>query len=257
MLVCDLGILRSAGTYNFDDLGCISVAKNALNLLLSKNVDGIIYVGCKTREIKRLSEGYNTPIVYAYCYSRENNAPSIIFENENISYEMTKYLIEKGHERIGIIAGQEDNMQVRDRLVGVQRAHFDAGILYNPGNIQYGDWNDSASGYNCMPTLLKNNITAVFCLNDLIASGVYDYALSHGIRIPQELSVVGFDNRLFSSALYPKLTTVALPLQEIGKEAINQLERVLCEKDYVCDPNLILINCTMVRRDSVVDLRGA
>jgi len=169
---------------------------------------------------------------------------------------MIKDLIEKGHKQIGIIAGQETNIQVRDRLVGVQRAHFDAGILYNPNNIQYGDWEQSVSGYNCMPMLLKNNVTAVFCLNDVIASGVYDYALSHGIKIPRELTVVGFDNQLFSAVLYPKLTTIGLPLEEIGHETINQMERIFCDKDYISKTNIIVMDCKMVLRDSVADLLG-
>lgn len=250
-LICNLGMVKGSGTYDFDETECTSVAKNAVRLLLSKGVDGIIYVGCQSREIKHLSAGFDTPFVYAYCYSRENDAPSIIYDDENISYELTRFLIQKGHTNIGIITGVEDNPHVRARLLGFQKAHYDSEVLYNPNNIVHGDLNDSDSGFHCMPALLENQVTAVFCMNDIIAVGVYDFAISHDIRIPKQLAVVGFDNQAISSVLNPRLTTVSLPLCEIGAEAVEQMEKLLSDKNYRCIPNIISLNSSIVIRDSV------
>ena len=254
ILIYNLGLIATSGTYDFDELECAAQAKNAVNLLLSKDVSGIIYVGCQSREIKYLSAGYASPFVYAYCYSHVNNAPSLVYDDENISYELTRHLLENGHANIGIISGQEDNIHARNRVVGFQKAHYDAGILYNPNNILRGNWNDPVTGYNCIPQLLDNKITAVYCMNDVIAVGVYDYALSHGIKIPEELSVVGFDNQQISNVLYPRLTTVALPLCEIGVQAVEQMDRVMKGKD-LCEPNIITLGCNIIFRDSVANLR--
>ena len=250
-LMYNLSLFKTSGTYHFDEIECIESARNAVTFLLSKEVDGIIYVGCQSREIKHLSDGYEKPFVYAYCYSFENHAPSVIYDDRNISYEMTSFLIQKGHEKIGIISGSEGNAHVQERLIGFQNAIFDAGILYNPNTVLYGDMDDPDSGYRCIEDLLAHKITAVFCMNDVIAGGVYDYALSHGIKIPEQLAVAGFDNQVISSVLYPRLTTVALPLDEIGKEAVLQMGKMLQDKNYVCEPNIITLSGKIIYRDSV------
>ena len=256
IITMNLGILRSEGTYDFDEMECISLARNAVNILLSKGISGIIYIACKNREIRYLSDGYSTPFVYAYCYAADKSIPSIIYENEKIAYELAQYLIDNGHTKIGIISELTDNVQAQSRLVGIQRAHFDAGILYNPDNIQRGDWNDANSGFKSVQALLKHDVTAVICLNDIIASGVYDYAFTSGIRIPDELSVVGFDNQMFAQKISPKLTTVDLPLNEIGYEAMLQIVRLVTSKEDKSDSNLFVIPCKLIIRDSVANRKS-
>jgi DNA-binding LacI/PurR family transcriptional regulator len=255
VLMTDLGVVRKSSGYSVDELHCAGLARNAVNLLFSQGLDGIIYLACQSREIRHLADGYSLPFVYAYCYSNDNHAPSVVYDDRSAAYELIKHLIDNGHKNIGILSGPESNIHVRDRLLGYQAALFDAGILYNP-NIQYrGDWDDPNFAFSSMDKFSKNEITAVFCMNDVMAGGVFDYALSHGIRIPQDLSVVGFDNQSISTALYPKLTTVALPLQEIGREAISQMEKLLYDRSYSIQPNVIKIPCHPIFRDSVAKVK--
>lgn len=255
VLISNLGMVSSAGTLGFDELECITAAKNSVNLFLANGAAGIIYVGCKNREIKYLCAGYSTPFVYAYCYSHENHAPSVVYDNENATHSLVKHLISLGHTNIGIIMGPENNEHVYGRLVGYQKAHFEAGILYNPGNLIRTDWDDPESGYRCVPPLLENQVTAIFCMNDTLAEGVFNYAHSHGIRLPSELSVVGFDNKDIASAFYPKLTTVAMPLRGIGEEAVRQMELLLSGKAPEAPSHIITLGCDLVLRDSVADIR--
>lgn len=255
VLMTNLGIVRKSSGYSVDEFRCAALAQNAVNLLLSQNLDGIIYIACQSREIRHLADGYSLPFVYAYCYSKDNHAPSVVYDDQSAAYQLIKHLIDNGHRNIGILSGPENNIHVRDRLLGYQAALFESGILYNP-NIQYrGDWDDPSFAFSSMDELLKNEITAVFCMNDVLAGGVFDYALSHGIRIPQDLSVVGFDNQSTSTALYPKLTTVALPLQEIGEEAIVQMGNLLFDRNYAIHPNVITISCRPIFRDSVARIK--
>ncbi len=252
MLLINLGIHSETET---DEFEYMRIAKNALNVLLAKNVDGIIYVANQCREVKNLVDGYATPVVYAYCSGNNENSVSVIYKNGKIAYNMTKHLIEKGHKNIGIIAGLENNIHVQDRIVGIQKAHFDAGILYNPRNIERGDWNCTASGYNCIQRLLNNDVTAVFCLNDILAVGVYEYAADNRIKIPKDLSVVGFDDRDCARFLYPKLTTVALPLKKIGESCVQNMSILLQDKDLLNDNTNIKLDCEIVFRDSVARLK--
>jgi len=253
VLIADLA-LADGGFLNWDDVECATQAKNAVNLLLSKNLSGIIYVACQSREIRHLSDGYSVPFAYAYCYSNDNKAPSVIYDDALAAYQLVKHLIDNGHKTIGILSGPENNTHVRERLHGYQTAMFESGILYNP-NIQCrGDWDDPTFGYDSMEAMLEQGVTAVFCMNDVMAGGVFDYALSHGIAIPKDLSVVGFDNQSISTALYPKLTTVALPLREIGAETVAQMDKMLGDKGYVCEPHTVTIPCRPIFRDSVANI---
>ena len=91
----------------------------------------------------------------------------------------------------------------------------DEGLLYDPELIYYGDWGRE-SGHTGAEVLLKKQVTAIFCMNDLMAGGCYDWADESGIKIPQEISVAGYDNRELSSYYKPPLSTTELPLHDIG-----------------------------------------
>jgi LacI family transcriptional regulator len=133
----------------------------------------------------------------------------------------------------------------------MQKAHYEAGILYNPGNHVKGDWNDPQEGYRCMSQLKEQKVSAVFCMNDVIAAGVYKYALENGIQIPQALSVVGFDNQVIASVLCPGLTTVALPLDRIGVEAVARMEELIAGREA---SGVATLRCEAVYRESVFRL---
>ena len=159
---------------------------------------------------------------------------------------------------IGIIAGRENNIHTGCRLRGYQKALFEEHILYNPNLVCYGDW-ERASGYRLAQKLVKEGATAIFCLCDRMAGGVYDYFREQGIRVGDDISVAGFDNQELSAYFAPGLTTMGINLSEIGTEAAAVLlERLQLEEDE--KPKGILekkIPCTMIRRESVKRAAGS
>ena len=157
------------------------------------------------------------PAVMAYGYTQSGKVPSVVVDDEHGAYEAVQYLIERGHKQIGVITGKNDSIHMQARLVGYQKALRDNGLMYNPEFIYYGDWNREA-GYNGTEKLLDRGVTAIFCMNDIMAGGVYDRADELGLRIPEDISVVGYDNRELSSYYKPPLTTITLPLHDIGIE---------------------------------------
>lgn len=239
--------------YSKDDY--YEVVRREIKKLMQKQVEGIIYVAAHERPILCIPENLPIPAVMAYGYSRTPKVPSVVVDDRHGAYEITKYLIENGHTKIGVIMGKADSIHAQSRLVGYQEALFDSGILYSPGFVTEGDWNRE-SGYEGITKLLAKNITAVFCMNDLMAGGVYDRLAELGMTVGEDLSVVGYDNRELSSYYNPPLTTIDLPLHDIGYRAseimIEMLEgREISEEDSVC-----AVECTRRIRKSVKDISG-
>ena len=224
------------------------IVLDMVNEMLSKQVDGILYIGCHSHVIASLSSKPDTRFVCAYCYSKDKAIPSIIYDDRKAAYKVAEHLISKGHKKIGIIAGEKDSSHTNNRLIGFQEALFDNKIPYNPKLTHYGEW-EHDHGFNTMPLLMKENITAVFAHNDLIALGVIDYCNQNGIEIGKDIALIGFDNREISSVCRPTLSTVSLPLFEIGETAAAiMLDSI--EKGTIPEDPQILLNCTIIERES-------
>ena len=141
---------------------------------------------------------------------------------------LTQHLTSLGHRRIGVITGWTYMTAAIDRLAGYNAALVDVGIPPQPDLVVEGDWN-LESGYIAIQKLLQleNRPTAVFALNDQMAVGALRALSDAGVRVPEEISVVGFDDTLIASATSPGLTTVHQPLQEMGRIAVSVLYRML------------------------------
>lgn len=217
--------------YNREDY--FGLVKQEIRKLMAKQVEGIIYVTAHERIMHCIPDNLPIPAVMAYGYTQSGKVPSVVVDDEHGAYEAVQYLIERGHKQIGVITGKNDSIHMQARLVGYQKALRDNGLMYNPEFIYYGDWNREA-GYNGTEKLLDRGVTAIFCMNDIMAGGVYDRADELGLRIPEDISVVGYDNRELSSYYKPPLTTITLPLHDIGYRAaevmIDLLDKKLCRK---------------------------
>ena len=106
----------------------------------------------------------------------------------------------------------------QSRLEGYQKALFEGGILYDPDMVTYGDW-DRQSGYENTDILLEKGATAIFCMNDFMAGGAYDRLEELGLHAGKDVAVAGYDNREMACYEKPPLTTMALPLHDIGYKA--------------------------------------
>ncbi len=236
-----------------------SVIDPVLKDVLSAQVDGIIYVAGHARIIQTFNNNCEVPVVMCYAFSESPKIPSVVIDDEHASYEMVSYLTGKGHERIGFVGGRIDNIHTAQRLLGYQKAMFEKGLLFDPKLIYYGDWSRK-SGYEGAKELLKQNVTALFGISDLMTGGIYDYLYEKGIEIGKDISVAGFDNESISAFFRPQLTTMELPLRAIGKKSaellLDKLESEQGETRIPDKPQVERMPCRFIRRDSVTEVNG-
>ena len=231
-----------------------SVLQPILQELLSIKVDGIMYVAGHCRDINYFKSDFKIPAIIVYALSASSRFPSVVFDDEKGSYDITKYLISKGHRKIGVIAGSASNLHTQKRGLGYQKALFEEQILFNPDWIRHGDW-DRMSGYIQAERLVKEDVTAIFCMNDLMAAGVYDYLYENNLTVGRDISIVGYDNNEISEYLRPKLTTNDIPLKNIGRTAAEYFIKSLEEEsDSDKHHEIIKLPCNMVVRESVSNI---
>jgi LacI family transcriptional regulator len=154
----------------------------------------------------------------------DEEAPAVAAANLQGAYRATEYLVELGHRRIGFITGAMDQICAQDRLEGYKAALADQGIAFDPDMVREGDFFQPL-GYVGASALLElpHPPTAIFASNDVSASGVMEAVREHGLRIPGDVSVVGFDDIPQAAHVHPPLTTVRQPLEEMGRAATRML----------------------------------
>ena len=214
-----------------------------------------MYVAGHGRIINCFPDDFKIPAMVVYAYSKSPRFTSVVIDDEKGGYDVTRYLICKGHRKIGVIAGTADNMHTQKRSLGYQKALFEYGIPYNPDWIRYGIW-ERESGYEQCRTLIKEDITAIFCMNDDMAAGVYDYLYEHGIKAGEDISLVGYDNMEISGYLNPTLTTNEIPFADIGTKSAEIMIKSLMEYNECCEAaEVVKIPCRIIERNSVRELK--
>jgi LacI family transcriptional regulator len=190
------------------------------------------------------------PYVLIDQFGIDENDLTVTAANFEGGYEATKHLIEYGHRRIGIITGWMDMVSARDRLNGYIKALADHHIPYDDELVYKGDFTQ-LSGFHGTNRLLDNDHppSAVFASSDLTAMGVMDAVRGRNMKVPDELSVVGFDDVPMSSVLVPKLTTVRQPLIKMGQRA-TQMLLDLIQKPNEDQESLILPTRLMIREST-------
>jgi len=219
--------------------------------MMSKQVEGIIYIGCHCREITYLPEIRTVPFVYAYCYNSDRSIPSVIYDDEKAAYDITNLFIQNGHTKIGLICGWFNSFHTQERLRGFQKCLFEKGIPYDNRLTVFGNW-ERESGYELGGQLIEKGVTAIFSLNDSMASGVYDYCADHNLTVGNDISLAGFDNKDISQAYRPQLTTVAPPLYEIGQKSA---QIVIQKIDGIDEKqNHFKLPCHIIKRGSIKNI---
>ena len=221
---------------------------DAVDKMISMRVDGIIYLGSHSHSVFSLPKPDNIHCVCAYCYSTDPLIPSVQYNDRLAACQATELLIKAGHKNIGMIAGPSSSVHTTARMLGCQEALFTNGIPYNPAFTLHGDWGRD-QGYNLAEQLIKAGVTAIFAHNDLMALGVIDYCNKCGLTVGKDIALIGFDNREISSVCRPSLSTVALPLYEIGYTAAEMLLDVL-EGTPPKHNSKVFLDCTVIERES-------
>jgi LacI family transcriptional regulator len=184
--------------------------------------------------------------------SNDASVPSVVPDEVGGGRTATEELIRHGHTRIGLLNNVDDIPATRGRLAGYRAALDDAGLAFDQRLVVNGR-SETEGGLQAARKLLSatDRPTALFCFNDRMAMGAYHAAAELGLRIPEDLSVVGFDNQeLIAEGLRPVLTTVALPHYEMGAWAVETLTAQI-EGRELTGPRQVELNCPLVPRNSV------
>lgn len=199
--------------------------KDGIDFLLSRNCDALIlHVEAVSDEyLIQLSKG-KVPIVIINRFIEELADNCIHLNNELGGYLATQSMIEMGHKSIAYISGPTSKLDSNQRLEGHKRALQDAGLNYNEELVTVGDFQQSGGSYGITELFTKNiPFSAVVCGNDEMASGAMATARAHNKQLPDDLSIIGFDNIVYSGYLYPTLTTIDYPINKMGHMAAQHI----------------------------------
>ena len=192
--------------------------KKGVDFLNDRNCDALIlFVDAISDDyLIKLSKS-KTPFVILNRLIPEISGNCFYLDNELGGYLAAKYLIEKGHENIAYISGPKTKQDTKERLIGHKKALTEAGIPFKENLIFEGDYSTN-SGRKCFNDLIENKIifTAVACANDEMASGAMRGARDNKYLVPEQCSIIGFDNNFFGEYLYPRLTTINYPINEMA-----------------------------------------
>jgi len=221
--------------------------REILSRLMENQVDGLI----ATITDESLFGALDVPVVLFNSERPTLGCSQVAYNECKGGFLATKHLISLGHRRIACLTGEPGKGSMRPdspRVDGYFWAFAETGLPAPEDSLFTGDYLDAQSGYDQLDRILEGGFTALFCCNDLMAYGVYRRATEIKLRIPRDLSIVGFDDLSYSSLLTPALTTIQQSGARMGREAA---ERLLHELN---DPNAphqsIRFEPTLVARDS-------
>ncbi len=225
--------------------------KAAVEMLLERQVEGIIYATMYHRPVRLPETLREAPTVLLDCYSGDHSYPSVVPNEVRGGQTATEVLLKKGHRRIGLINNIDPIPATLGRLEGYRAALEAYGVPYDEA-LTSADVSIPDGGYRCAIQLMKlpQPPTAIFCFNDRMAMGAYDAIRKLDLKIPDDVAVMGFDNQeIIAAHLYPPLSTMELPHYQMGAWAINQLLKMIDSPEEV-DPIQHTIECRLIERAS-------
>jgi LacI family repressor for deo operon, udp, cdd, tsx, nupC, and nupG len=215
-------------------------------LCATRQADGIITL---LPHLPQVASAGPIPLVNACEYFRDNSVTKVLVDNRKAAQEATGYLVSLGHRDIAFLSGPMNTQICVDRDTGYELALRTAGLSRNPKLTIVGDFSIE-SGIRAVEELLaeKQPVTAVFCANDEMAMGAMRAFKGHGLRIPEDISVIGFDDIRYARHADPPLTTVAQPKEALGREAMTLLLEIL--EDPNAPPRKVVLPTELIVRES-------
>ncbi len=232
------------------------VEARAINIMREHQVEGIIYATMYHRAIKRSQFPEDVPVILVNCFADDRSLPSIVPDEVGGGRLATETLLKHGHRRIGFVNVAAKEPAPLGRLEGYRQALAQYGIPFDEALVRFVEEpfeGLATSTYDCVLSLLQlsDPPTGIFCFNDMMALGAYDAVRKANLRIPDDVAIIGFDNvEILAAQIHPPLTTIELPLFEMGQLAIRML---LGEVDTTQDgrPVQRIIECPLIMRRSV------
>jgi LacI family transcriptional regulator len=226
------GIEEIGRMYNYDIVLCSSYGSQEtelrfIQLLMQKQVEGVIIVS----EIYNIQVGdyinnYNRPFVYINRFYNVFGTPTVTIDNELASNTMVEHLIELGHKNILYITQDKDSELTVEKykMIGYTNSIENIGVKPLIHKIKgYKIEDGYNSGEDVLAVIKANNITAVYCYQDEIAIGLINYFYDNNVKVPEDISVVGYGDISLASIYRPKLTTIKEPYYDIGAVAIRRI----------------------------------
>ncbi len=235
-------VLLVANTEGNDD-----AESDAIAMMLEHKVRGIVYSTWYHREVALPAGLTETDYVLVNCFAAGSGSRAVVPDEVAGGREATRMLLDRGHRRVAMINTRTPSPARRGRLEGYRQALAAAGVPFDAALVIDAQ-PDQEGGFAAVDELLAKKVTAVFCHNDRVAMGVYDGLRERGLRIPEDLAVVGFDDQeIIAAHLRPPLSTIALPHYELGAAGV----RVLLDVDQPVDGPPVTIDCPPVHRQSI------
>ncbi len=200
------------------------IESEAINDLNNRKIDGIIFVESWHRSSKEIRDKTDKPFVFVHRLFHNQLENTIRVDEIYGARLATGHLAGLGHCKIAYINGPKDWDASKKRLQGYRQELAERNIPFYPEFVQHGDW-EAGGGYAAGQTLLglPDRPTAIFAANDLMAAGAMYAIQDAGLRTPQDIAIVGYDDRYFARIVRPAITTVTLPAEEMGQESARLL----------------------------------
>lgn len=245
--------LRAADKHVIISVGrnCLETEKDAVEFLISRNCDALI-MHAEALSDEYLLELNQSKLPVALVNRQVEGLPEACtsLDNEKGGYLATRHLLELGHKDIAYISGPTDKCDASLRLEGHKRALSEAGLPINPQLIFNGDYSEEDGKIGLLELMARDvPFTALVCANDWMASGAISCARDLGMSLPQDLSIVGFDDVVFAHHVFPRLTTVSNPIAEMAemsaKYILNKVYGQANNVQLYFEPSLVVRESTV------------
>lgn len=222
------------------------------NSVLNKKVDGIIVLGQFKEDYVSALLAMEIPTVFLDFYSVRNDVETVLADNFFGAYTITNYLIQNGHRKIGFVGTIAATSSIQDRFLGCCKSHIEHKLRVNPSWIieDRGEDGTLLAEFS-LPTELP---TAFFCNCDETAYRLIEQLKSRGYSVPGDISVVGYDNHIYSTISNPRITTIDVNSYYMSHEAVEIMIRKIRDNNYRC--GRVLVTGQLIERDSVKNLRS-
>ena len=240
-----------ANIYDYNIILCNSDSdlekeKEYLRVLKEKMVDGVLYMSSSLEpEIVELIKELELKTVLVVTTDKDKTFPSVSIDNREAAYDATMHLLNNGNKKVAYIGVHKDEVNAAAvRYLGYEDALKEKGLEVDESLVYFGELK-AHEGYEGVNRILeKGSFDSLFCANDEIAMGAINALREKGIKVPEEVEVIGFDNIYSASIFYPKLTTIAQPMYDMGSVGMRMLiktinKKELEEKNYILPYELI------------------
>ncbi len=196
-----------------------------MNLVRNRMADGIISMDPAVNKVRLVELAKNHPIIQCSEYDKDGVISYVTIDSELAAYDAVTYLLEQGHRKIGFINSDNQYLYARDRYSGYVKALGEFDLSIHKDWIVHVERVGFEDGQLAMAKILatEDKPTAVFADSDMLAVGALKEIHKHGLTVPQDIALVGFDNIEFSAMSQPTLTTVSQPMYQMGKESAMML----------------------------------